>query len=582
MSVIGTAGHVDHGKSTLLQALTGRDPDRWEEEKRRGLTIDLGFVWTTLPSGEEVSFVDVPGHERFIKNMLAGIEAIDVALLVVAADEGWMPQSEEHLAVLDLLEVNRAVVALTKIDRVDPDVIELAALEVAEQLTNTSLEGTPIVAVSALTGDGLDELAHQLDALLPPPPPETDPRLWVDRRFSIPGAGTVVTGTLLGGPITIGDTLAQFPGGSKGRVRGIESHERALDRVAPHRRVALNLVGAEERLGRGWMLGRDGNWDLSSRFTAAIRPARYVSEIGDRGAYQVHIGTAAIPARLRRVGEGWLVGLATALPLRYGDRFILRETGRRLVVGGGSVLDPAPPRRQRSLAAAAALPSSLGPIGAADALLALRGREALSRLRAHSGAEPAAGIRVGDMLLTEDEFADLRRAVREEVARFHSENPLREGIPLATLATRLGVDAAFVDALVASAEEIVAAGAVVKEVGRSQALTPEQERSWTQARLVLAEAGLTPPRVGELGLDPELLHRLLRQGELVRVSADLVYLPSTAEEIRRLILAMGDDFTVADFRDAAGISRKYAVPILEWADGEGLTRRRGDLRSPRR
>src|SRR5690606_12205606 len=255
MTVIGTAGHVDHGKSTLLQAITGRDPDRWEEEKRRGLTIDLGFVWGKLPSGREISFVDVPGHERFIKNMLAGIEAIDAALFVVAADEGWMPQSEEHLAVLDLLDVRRGVVALTKADLVDDELLELVTLEVHERLEGSSLEGAPVLAVSSRTGDGLDDVIAALDAIGIDGEAGDDPRLWIDRRFTVSGAGTVVTGTLLGGPLRVGDILHVHPGHVRVRVRALESHEREHQRVDPHRRVAVNLADAPEHLARGAMLG---------------------------------------------------------------------------------------------------------------------------------------------------------------------------------------------------------------------------------------------------------------------------------------------------------------------------------------
>ncbi|MGH8875565.1 MAG: selenocysteine-specific translation elongation factor, partial [Acidimicrobiia bacterium] len=247
MPVVGTAGHVDHGKSTLVRALTGRDPDRWEEEKRRGLTIDLGFAWTTLPDGSEVSFVDVPGHERFIKNMLAGVEAIDVALLVVAADEGWMPQSEEHLAVLDLLGVRHGVVAVTKVDRVDADMVELATLEVEERLRGTSLEGCPVVPVAAPAGKGLDELrARLVEATAASERPATGrSRLWIDRAFTIAGAGTVVTGTLLDGPLEVGEQVTVWPLQIDARVRGLQSHERDLRRAEPRRRVAINLAGLD-------------------------------------------------------------------------------------------------------------------------------------------------------------------------------------------------------------------------------------------------------------------------------------------------------------------------------------------------
>lgn len=580
MTVVGTAGHVDHGKSTLLQALTGRDPDRWEEEKRRGLTIDLGFAWAILPSGREVSFVDVPGHERFIKNMLAGIEAIDVALFVVAADEGWMPQSEEHLAIIDLLEVRRGVVALTKTDRVDGELAELATLEILEHLEGTSLEGAPIVPVSAPVGRGLPELVDALDSLLPEPVAGSDPRLWVDRRFTVAGAGTVVTGTLLGGPLRVGDTLVVHPGGTEVRIRSLESHEAAWELVEPHRRVAANLVGAPEALRRGAMLGRAERWLATDRFTASVRTARYVEELGERGAFHVHVGTAAVPARLRSVGEATLVSLAQPLPLRYGDRFIIRETGRRVVVAGGVVLDPEPAGRGKRLRTSIGMPAGLTPAAAAQALLEVRGVERMARLRAHTGAEKIDGTAVDEWMISPDELERLEERAVAEVASFHRSTPLRPGIPLATLSSRLKVAPELVTRVTADSSRLESDGTVVWLGEHTVALDSRQEEAWRRARAVLEEAGLNAPRSSELPIDAEVIHGLVRSGDLVRISGDLVYLPREAERIEATISSMPDGFTVADFRDALGISRKYAVPILEWADERRLTRRRGDARTP--
>ena len=582
MSVVGTAGHVDHGKSTLLRVITGRDPDRWDEEKRRGLTIDLGFVWTTLPSGREVSFVDVPGHERFIKNMLAGIEAIDVALFVVAADEGWMPQSEEHLAVLDLLGVRRGVVALTKTDRVDDELVELATLEILDRLEGTSLSEAPVIPVSAPTGRGVDELIEALDDLLPEPEQGSDPRLWIDRRFTAAGAGTVVTGTLLGGPLAVGDTLVTYPGEDEVRVRTLESHEEPRDHVEPHRRVAAGLVGAPDDLDRGAMLGRRGRWRITDRFTATLRTARYVEELTDRGAFQVHMGSAAVPARLRLLDDGAVVTLARGLPARYGDRFILRETGRRAVVGGGQVLDPSPPRRGKALRTAAGLAAGLTPVEAANALLDLRGSDRIDRLEAETGDRPTHGLAIGSMVVTQEHARSLEQRAVTEVDEFHGTNPLRPGIPAATLASRIGAELELVTILVETSDRLETDGNVVWRVGHSTELSPAQQRSWEKARSLLASSGLSAPRASELPLDREVLYGLIRSGDLIQISEDLVYLPETVDALRRAISAMPDGFTVADFRDALEISRKYAVPILEWSDREGLTRRRGDLRSPLR
>lgn len=577
MSVVGTAGHVDHGKSTLLEAITGRDPDRWAEEKRRGLTIDLGFVWTALPSGREVSFVDVPGHQRFIKNMLAGIESVDAALFVVAADEGWMPQSEEHLAVLDLIGLDRAVVAMTKVDRVDSELAELATLEISERLEGTSLEGSPIVGVSAPEGTGLEELVAALDTRIPEPPPPTEPRLWVDRRFTVPGAGTVVTGTLLGGPVAVGDSLMGFPGRESVRIRSIESHETTLERVEAHRRVALNLTGDSTALTRGDMLGLEGHWDPTRRATAAVRTARYAEPLTERGAYQMHVGTSAVEARLRPLDDGFLVTLARPLPLRYGDRFILRETGRRAVVAGGVILDPSPPRRGRPLRSSAGIASDLSPRRAAGALLSIRAIDRLERLLAHTGAVPEAVI-AGDVAVDATEANRLSAGVESAVDAYHAAAPLRPGLPMATLVSQLGVPAALAEHLVESHPGIMVDGGFVSRVEHRPNLSETQEAAWAKTRELLD--GLMPPLVAELPLDVETLHELVRRGELVRVGQDLVYLPEHAEDVRRAVGSMPDGFTVADFRDAVGVTRKYAVPILEWADSEGLTRRRGDLRTP--
>ncbi|HEX6287471.1 MAG TPA: selenocysteine-specific translation elongation factor, partial [Acidimicrobiia bacterium] len=387
MPVIGTAGHVDHGKSTLIQRITGRNPDRWAEERERGLTIDLGFAWTTLPNGIEVSFVDVPGHERFLKNMLAGIETIDFALFVVAADEGWMPQSEEHLAVLDLLEVTHGVIALTKSDAVEPDLLDLATVETEERLEGTSLAEAPIMAVSGTTGDGVPDLLKTISEHLPEPPASTGrPRLWVDRAFAVSGAGTVATGTLLDGSLQVDDGVMVYPSGRASRVRGIQSHEKSLDQVEPARRVALNLAGLEHQdLARGDMIGFPGQWVVSDRFAVSLRTARFVEEIDQRGAYQLHIGSSAHRVVITGLeNNGAVLQLDAAIPVAVGDRFILRDTGRRLAVAGGRVLDPSPIKTRMAIKASSRIDPSASPDQIADTLLTIRGRERVQRLAAES------------------------------------------------------------------------------------------------------------------------------------------------------------------------------------------------------
>ncbi len=580
MPVVGTAGHVDHGKSTLVQALTGRDPDRWQEEKDRGLTIDLGFAWTSLPSGVEVSFVDVPGHEKFMKNMLAGIEAIDIAVLVVAADEGWMPQTEEHAAVLDLLGVERAVVALTKVDRVDADLADLAALEVEEKIEGLSFEGAPVIGVSAVDGRGLDRLLASLDTLAAALP-ETEigrPRLWIDRSFSITGAGTVVTGTLVDGAISVGDEVSVWPGPTTARVRGIQSHEQSVGTAAPRSRVALNISGERSDYARGSMVGLPGQWRPTRRAALDIRNARYVEQLTNRGAYHLHTGSGAWPVTLRLLDErSALIDLPESLCLRTGDRFILRETGRRLVVGGGTVLDPHPPQKRRALRLDE-LRVAADPDRRAEVLLASRGMSTFSELEADTGGgRPGDAVAAGSMLFDPGRATEIGRVLLDTVTAFHAANPLRVGMPVAEAASTLGLAVDVVTAL--AGPELMVEGAAIARVDHVVQTTESQSARWKEARERLERAGaLSAPRIADLDIDRELLHALIRSGELIRVSADFVYLPHHIEELVGLLREMSAPFTVSEFKDHAGLSRKYAVPFLEWADANGHTVRSGDRR----
>lgn len=584
MPLIGTAGHVDHGKSTLIEQLTGRDPDRWDEEKRRGLTIDLGFAWTTLPDGSEVSFVDVPGHERYLKNMLAGIEAINVALFVVAADEGWMPQSEEHLAVLDLLEVRSGVVALTKTDLVDDDLVELATLEIDEKLSGTTLEDTPIVPVSGKTGEGLDELRDVLGELIAST--ETSirdrPRLWVDRSFSVTGAGTVVTGTLLDGVLGTDDPVTVYPGGTRGRIRAIQSHEREHDRVEPVRRVALNLGAIDKTdVRRGNMIGKPDQWENSHRAAVRVRPARYAGELDKRGAFQIHLGTAVEQVEIVGLDNNIAVlQLARPLPMAVGDRFILRDTGRRLVIAGGRILDPSPGRTSTALLRSGEIDPDSDANHIATSLLELRGLESASRLARQTAGGMADGGRAGDWIVSRSNAQRLTDLAHDLVDRSHEENPLRTGLPIATLAGLLEVPQEIAEMLVDQSPGLTRIGPDVSITGRQIEISQEDEAKWDRVRSAL-EAGLAVPTVEDLDIDPELLHLKIRNGDLVRISGDIVFLPSQIEQILEIIRSFPDRFTVADFRDAAGLSRKYAVPLLEWTDREGVTVRRGDERTAR-
>ena len=359
MHVVATAGHVDHGKSTLVEALTGTDPDRFAEEKARGLTIDLGFATTTLPSGAALSLVDVPGHVRFIKNMLAGVGGVDACLFVVAATAGWKPQSEEPLRNLELLGVRHGVVALTKVGPADDDLVDLAHLEVEERVAGTFLEGAPVVTTAAPTGVGLDNLRAALDALLAATPPAVAhgrPRLWIDRAFSARGAGTVVTGTLTGGRLHTDDELAVHPAGSPVRVRSLQNHHAERDELPPGSRCAVNLVGvAHDEVVRGHVLVRSDQWHHTTVVDASLRVLdRLDHPVSRRGAHVVYLGSGEHPVRMRILGPDALdpgtegavrIHLPEPLPLLPGDRFVLRESGRAETVGGGEVLDVDPTER---------------------------------------------------------------------------------------------------------------------------------------------------------------------------------------------------------------------------------------------
>ncbi len=584
MPIIATAGHVDHGKSTLIKALTGRDPDRWSEEKERGLTIDLGFAWQQIGSFD-VGFVDVPGHERFIKNMLAGMGAIDVALFVVAADEGWMPQTEEHLAVLDLLGIGHGVIALTRVDLADGDTIDLTELEILERVEHTVLADWPIVRVSPITATGMDDLRRALDDQLQAAGEPTDrgrPRLWVDRSFHISGAGLVVTGTLAEGSVSAGDELTLWPGETPVRVRGLQHHDTPVDSIRPGSRAALNLTGTEN-VGRGMLLARPGSVSTSSRLLASLHTVRALEEeLTARGAYHLHLGSGSWPIRLRILEPGvGMIQTRSAVPVRCGDRFILRETGRRAVIAGGVVIDPHPPRWGKQAAAAApnllaALSDS--PDHVADVLLSIRGTAQLADLQRDSGGgKPTTSYTTGSLAMADSAAHRLVDQVTEIAERFQQDHRLRPGIPKAELATTLGRDVDSIALVVSATEGLVDDGATIRTAEFDPGMSTAEEKAWQAARLML-RAGLAVPRADQLGLDRELLHALIRENQMIRVSPDLVYLPEQIETITTALRTMDGEFTVADFRDLIDVTRRQAVPLLEWFDTQGITRRNGDTR----
>ncbi|MET8121680.1 selenocysteine-specific translation elongation factor [Micromonospora sp. NPDC005189] len=577
MFVVATAGHVDHGKSTLVRALTGMEPDRWAEERRRGMTIDLGFAWTTLPSGGTVAFVDVPGHERFVPNMLAGVGPVPAALFVVAADEGWMPQSAEHLAALDALGVAYGLLVVTRADLADPGP---ATARARAEIAASSLGPVQAVAVSGLTGAGLPELRTALDRLaarLPAPAVDDPVRLWVDRSFTVRGSGTVVTGTLGAGRLRVGDELELAGTDEPVRVRGLHALGEARPEAAAVARVAVNLRGTpRDRLGRGDALltpGRFHRTDLVDvRLTgdpAADLPATLT----------LHVGSAAVPVRVRPLGPDTVrLRLARPLPLLVGDRAVLRDPGRHHVAGGVRVLDVAPPPLVRRGAAAARAQVLAELDGRPDLAGELRRRRlvragALIRMGVPVHAEPVAG----DWLADPAHWRRLRDQLTEEVARYAEEHPLEPGMPVDALRQRLALpDRVLVEALVRPPLRINAGRVGAAGV---DALPEAVARAVQRVRAEYGDRPFRAPeadRLVDLGLGPREIGAAVRAGALLRLADNVVLLPDALDDAVRVLAGLPQPFTLSAARQALDTTRRVAVPLLELLDRRGATRRLPD------
>lgn len=629
MRVIGTAGHVDHGKSTLIAALTGVHPDRLKEEREREMTIDLGFGWLVLPNGEEIGIVDVPGHRDFIENMLAGIGGIDAALLVIAADEGVMPQTREHLAILDLLQIPAGLIALTKTDLApDPDWLELLEADVRAAVRGTVLADAPILRVSAKTKTGLDALAASLQSLLSEKPSRPDlnrPRLPIDRVFSMPGFGAVVTGTLTDGALALGDEVEILPSEQKGRVRGLQTHKKKEDRAAPGSRTAVNISGiAAEKIQRGEVVVRPNQYQPTRRVDARLRLLKDASAPLKHGAeVKVFLGAAETIAAVRVLGadelapasEGWAqLELRDPLVAVRGDRLILRRPSPTETIGGGVIADPHPKgRHKRFDEATLSSLESLARGSPADVLLeaALALSPASAKeVMARSGLESEAAVsamnellangtlvnldggewRTDSLVIPASRWDALQDKTLQIVGEYHKSFPLRKGIPREELKSKLKLAPRVFNAglaLIANRKVVDENGAFVALPAHAVRLDAAQQVK-VKALMRRFEADPSaPPSVKESQAEvgEEVYNALIEMGELTAVSQEVVFrskdYAAMTEKVKSFIAQNGQT-TLAEVRDLLGTTRKYAQALLEHLDAVGVTVRDGDARRLKR
>ncbi len=641
--IVGTAGHIDHGKTALVRALTGIDADRLEEEKRRGITIDLGFAHMDLPGNDgnpcRLGFVDVPGHERFVRNMLAGVGGIDLVLLVVAADESIKPQTREHFDILRLIGVQRGITVLTKSDAVDADTLDVVKLEVEDFLRGTFLEapGSPIIAVSSLTGAGLDDLKKaivQAAEDVRPRDARALARLPIDRVFTMKGFGTVVTGTLISGTIRKEDELEVFPTGHRVRVRGVQVHGETAKAAVAGQRTALNLVGAStEELGRGMLLAAVDSFSATRFVDVQLQLLSSAPHsLRSRSRVHFHAHTMEATAEVRLHGSARMVAGEThfarlVLPepalLLPGDRFIVRQFSPVITIGGGQVLDAAPlisqkgrKRKPSGALEGAIFADTLTAFASAKRELILlarirrRGQSGLSlrEAAAETGwkrdeiAELALRLsnqksllRFHERMFAEPEFDLAQKSLRDAVAAFHSKDPLRPAMAKGELqeesrafemATEL-FGAVLIELLLK--KQIEVAGDLVRLPGHGAQMKDDEVESKKKIEDAFLSAGLKVPALPDvlsaLTVDKtraqKIVTLLLRDKSLVKISDDLVFHRSALEELRRIIAAhkqKAPKMDVAKFKELTGVSRKYAIPLLEYLDRERVTRRVGDVR----
>ncbi|HTC31981.1 MAG TPA: selenocysteine-specific translation elongation factor [Bryobacteraceae bacterium] len=612
--IIGTAGHIDHGKTALVRALTGIDTDRLKEEKRRGISIDLGFAHLKLSENVRLGLVDVPGHEKFIKNMLAGVSGIDLVLFVIAADESIKPQTREHFDICMLLGIQKGMVVLTKADLAAGDLLELARLEAGEFVRGSFLEDAPMVAVSATTGAGLDELRAEL-AKLAAAVPEKDAsqyfRLPIDRAFAMRGFGSVVTGTLVSGTVRLDQEVELHPARKRVRVRGVQVHGAAVDAAIAGQRTALNIAGVDASdLARGMVLAEAGRFQATSRVDCVFQLLASAKPLKHRAPVHFHAGAAEVEAEVRRLngtepiapGSREYVRLVLSEPLLLlpGDRFIVRMFSPVVTIGGGVVLDIAAPRRapleRLKILETAPLPDRIALL-ARESRYGIRMEDLVSRtglleadLRKAAGAAALTVLESPQFWLLDPGWVTKQLdALHDHVKQFHRQNPLLAGVSKEELRSKYfpGAPAWLMDALLARSKTLTAEGEVVRLSSHKVALKQDEEDATAKIENAFRAGGLATPAVPEVlaksGVDPHrartLLQLMLRDQRLVRVSDELVFHASAMQSLRALLAhKKGQRFAVPEFKDWTGVSRKYAIPLLEYLDRERITRRDGDAR----
>ncbi|QRP99134.1 selenocysteine-specific translation elongation factor [Corynebacterium sp. FDAARGOS 1242] len=579
MFVVATAGHVDHGKSSLVKALTGMEPDRWDEEQRRGLTIDLGFVWTKLDSGADVAFVDVPGHEKFLGNMLAGVGPAPVVLFVVAADEGWQAQSTDHRDALRALGVQHGIVALTRADKADKTRRAEVATQVRAELAGTQLADAPVIEVSAKTREGVDKLRASLDALLsgmPAPDKDARVRLWVDRAFSVKGAGTVVTGTLAAGTIAVGDELMLRD--RKVAVRGLQSENASVSSAGPVSRVAVNLRGVDaDEIHRGDALLSPGAWRVLETVDVRRTFGTDMAELPRN--LVVHTGTAGVGARLRPLGGDFArLTLEEPLPLTLLDRFVVRSPGGRHVVAGVEVADvhPAPLTRRGDAKKRAEQLAQVIPQDPAD-WLKRSGYDRVDNLIRDGfsiSERPAGIIEFRDWWISAGQVSlwkqELLRAVTE-----HSEaNPLAPGLPRPAAMDALQLTEPALLGLAVAAAKVESVDGVLRLPGQSVDLGPAEKGVAELERRLRDDCFAAPEAedLKDLGLGAKELAAAERAGRLLRLHGGVVLLPSAPREAQTVVAKLEQPFTLSAARKALGTTRRVAIPLLEHLDSIGVTR----------